>query len=222
MRELLREVLDLQANWSNVNTPPMQRRGILIRTEILSWIRPHLGAFSTLMGPSGTDLDVEGRDETGQKSEIPWVRIHSTSHSPSANEGWYCVYLFRTDGTGVYLCLEHASTRYQDGDFKPRSAEELASLVKWARNALGSLLTERSDLSTDIELSGKGRLSPVYEQGTVCCKFYDVMDLPDEVKMVRDLTTFTGLLVRQESWRDPAGGRPVRVGRSGRPVVSVA
>jgi hypothetical protein len=31
-----------------------------------------------------------------------------------------------------------------------------------------------------------------------------------------------GLLVRQESWRVPAGGRPVRVGRSGRPVASVA
>jgi len=31
-----------------------------------------------------------------------------------------------------------------------------------------------------------------------------------------------GLLVRQESWRCPAGERPVRVGRSGRPVASVA
>src|SRR6267142_409687 len=32
----------------------------------------------------------------------------------------------------------------------------------------------------------------------------------------------SGLLVRQESWRGPAGERPVRVGRSGRPVASVA
>src|SRR5258705_5764430 len=31
-----------------------------------------------------------------------------------------------------------------------------------------------------------------------------------------------GLLVRQESWRCPAGERPVRVSRSGRPVASVA
>ena len=31
-----------------------------------------------------------------------------------------------------------------------------------------------------------------------------------------------GLLVRQASWRFPAGERPVRVGRSGRPVASVA
>src|ERR1700704_93179 len=31
-----------------------------------------------------------------------------------------------------------------------------------------------------------------------------------------------GLLVRQVSWRCPAGERPVRVGRSGRPVASVA
>src|SRR5207248_3430276 len=32
----------------------------------------------------------------------------------------------------------------------------------------------------------------------------------------------TGLLVRQASWRGPTGGSPVRVSRSGRPVVSVA
>ena len=33
---------------------------------------------------------------------------------------------------------------------------------------------------------------------------------------------WAGLLVRQESWRCPAGERPVRVSRSGRPVASVA
>ncbi|MCK1715884.1 hypothetical protein IVA83_45290, partial [Bradyrhizobium sp. 143] len=32
----------------------------------------------------------------------------------------------------------------------------------------------------------------------------------------------SGLLVRQASWRGPTGGSPVRVSRSGRPVVSVA
>ena len=31
-----------------------------------------------------------------------------------------------------------------------------------------------------------------------------------------------GLLVRQASWRSPAGESPVRVSRSGRPVASVA
>ena len=147
MRELLQEVLELQTNWSSTNTPDMQRRGILIRQVIPRWIKGHIETLAALLGPVGVDCDVEGRDGTGQKSEIPWVRVHSQSRSPSANEGWYCVYLFRSDGTGVYLCLGQASTRYLDGDFKPRSSEELATLVAWAKGTLGSNLTAETDLA---------------------------------------------------------------------------
>ena len=39
---------------------------------------------------------------------------------------------------------------------------------------------------------------------------------------IRSRVRGSGLLVRQASWRDPTGGSPVRVSRSGRPVVSVA
>ena len=105
MRELLREVLNLQPRWSHTNTADMQRRGVLVRQDIPAWLRGRSEALAKLLGPAGLDCDVEGRDGTGQKSEIPWVRVFSRSRSPSANEGWYCGYLFRSDGTGVYLCL---------------------------------------------------------------------------------------------------------------------
>ena len=54
-----------------------------------------------------------------------------------------------------------------------------------------------------------------------CLAFGQQIDL--QIEMVQSIgdTAHTVLLVRQESWRDPAGGRPARVSRSGRPIASV-
>ena len=44
----------------------------------------------------------------------------------------------------------------------------------------------------------------------------------EQKSLLRNVLFSLGFPVRQVSWRDPAGGRPVRVSRSGRPVASVA
>ena len=136
MRGAALRVMELQAEWSGSNTPAMQERGRLIRDEIPEWLRslaPRLGAA---LGPCGDDFDVQGRDGTGRKTEVPWVRFHSDSRSPNPRTGWYCVYLFHARGEGFYLCLGHGSTRWEHGEFVPRSNEELESLVNWARRRL--------------------------------------------------------------------------------------
>ena len=194
MHEFLREVADLQPSWTNKNTPVMQRRGILIRQAIPRWLKGHIGDLAPLLGPAGLECEIEGRDGTGQKSEIPWVRVYSRSRSPSANEGWYCGYLFRSDGTGLYLCLVHASTRYQDGEFKPRPPEELAGLVAWAKEALGSKLAVQLGLASEIKLHSRGQLGEAYERGTVCSKFYYATELPGEHVLLDDLKSFVCLL----------------------------
>ena len=111
----------------------MNRRGVLIRGEIPSALRATVDHLAKAMGPSGDDLCFEGRDATGPKSEIPWVRMYSRSRSPNAREGWYVVFLFAGDGSGFYLSLGHGSTTWENEQYKPRSAVELAGLVKWAR-----------------------------------------------------------------------------------------
>jgi hypothetical protein len=87
MKELIEETLLLQPVWTHRNTPDMQKRGTLIRDEIPKWLAGHRAALSAAMGPSEDDLEIEGRDGTGPKSEIPWVRVHSARRSPSAHEG---------------------------------------------------------------------------------------------------------------------------------------
>ena len=58
-----------------------------------SWLNVRLPSFQATV-TNVDDLSVTGRDATGPKSEIPWVRLYSRSLSPNPQNGWYAVYLF--------------------------------------------------------------------------------------------------------------------------------
>ena len=104
MQNVIEEVIALQRAYSDQNTPEMERRGVLIRDVLPTELRRGRERLRAALGPYGEDADAEGRDGTGRKTRIPWVRWFSRSRSPSAQEGWYVVYLFHPEGAGVSLC----------------------------------------------------------------------------------------------------------------------
>lgn len=185
MREKFAEVLALQLEHSSANTPAMVRRGQLIRdlipAEMRSWPAAALNAALPFKGR----LNVQGRDGTGLKTFVPWVRIHSPELSPSAQSGWYAVYLFRQDGGAVALCISHGSTRFDGGDFKPRSATEAAGLMAWGR---GLIASEAAALGFEagVDLASGEKLSRAYERTTAFSKTYDVGALPSDEELQRD------------------------------------
>ena len=95
----------------------MERRGDLIRKIIPKGMRQWRAASAEAVLPFRGRLNVQGRDGTGLKTFVPWVRIHSPELSASAQNGWYVVYLFKADGNGVALCISHGSTRFDGRDF---------------------------------------------------------------------------------------------------------
>src|SRR4051794_8207014 len=110
----------------------MARRGVLVRKEAADWLRELLPQLSAAVPALVDDLAVEGRDGTGRKTEVPWLRVHSRTRSPSATEGWYVVYLFSAEGDRVYLSLNQGTTRWENGEFRARPPEELRARVAWA------------------------------------------------------------------------------------------
>ena len=105
LQSICQQILDLQTHWESENTPEMRERGNLIRTEGPKWLRDLIG---TNFFP-GIELRVEGRDGAGRKSKVPWIRIYSEKHSPSATEGWYVVFLYAADGSAVFLSLNQGT-----------------------------------------------------------------------------------------------------------------
>lgn len=193
MRELFREVLDLQHQHSSENTPAMARRGQLIRNDIASTIRQWPSTSADAVFPFRGRLAVQGKDGTGLKTFVPWVRIYSPELSPSAQAGWYVVFLFRADGEGVALCLSHGSTRWDGADFKPRSASEAASLMNWGRAVVGDTAAAIG-MTPSVDLGSSERLSKAYESTTAFSKTYSVDALPTEDEIIRDTTAAVGLL----------------------------
>jgi hypothetical protein len=177
----------------------MQRRGIIVRREIPAWIDERLTILQSA-ADNVDDLRVEGRDATGPKSEIPWVRIHSRSLSPNAQTGWYVVYLFEALGDRVYLSLGHGSTQnvpQEDGspDFRPRSADDIALLMEWAQARLGTRLSLIERLTTTINLSARrSRLGPAYEKTALCAFPYPLEAIPDDEVLLQDLLVMLNLL----------------------------
>ena len=195
MRDILNEIIALQSEYSADNTPSMSRRGILVRKSLRASLEALQDDLAKAIGISTDDLIVEGRDGTGKKSKVPWTRFGSQTRAPSANSGWYIVFLFRPQGDGVYLCLNHAATVWNGTDYVPRADEEMIPLMNWARD----LLTEekiQNDLIESIDLAQANRLASSYERSTPLAKLYLSKNIPDDDVMFEDVKQFASMLGR--------------------------
>ncbi|SDG78219.1 protein of unknown function [Lentzea fradiae] len=173
----------------------MERRGHLMRRDVADWLRERLPAV-TREAPVGIgDWDVQAKDATGGKAEIPWARVYSVSRSDSATKGWYVVYLFAARGDRVYLSLMQGATRWENTAYPARPVQELHRRAEWARERLAARLAERPDLVTKIDLQARGRkLGPAYENGNVVAFEYVLEDLPSDEVLADDLTFLVGVL----------------------------
>lgn len=184
------EVLELQSRWSKENTADMARRGELIRAVIPALIRSQLPVSISAVFDDPT---VEGRDGTGLKTRVPWVRVFSKRLSPSAQQGWYLVYLVAFDGSAVYLSLNQGTTVSRAGSFVTRPKDVLLGRVTWAREVLEPSRDLHAAANTEMRLADPGGLGEGYESGNVLAIRYTSADLDDSA-LISDLRQALGWL----------------------------
>jgi hypothetical protein len=186
--DLINWVLELQQSWSNENTPEMQERGQLIRHELPTAIKGLLPEPGSLPFTP----DVEGRDATGSKSRVPWVRVFSKTQAPSAMKGWYVVLLFAADGSRAYLSLGTGTSTMESGTFRQQPAEVLQQRITWARARLA--VTGVRDLVSDIDLGDAGIRGRQYEKATLVAYRMDAGDELDDETFAERLQYLLTLL----------------------------
>lgn len=189
LRETLQAVVALQREYSSKLTPAMARRGELVRKNLKIEIMDRRLELASALGAYGDDLDAEGKDGIGQKSLVPWARFFSRRMSPKATQGWYVVYLFHPDASGVSLCLSHASTSANDGQFKGLNQAETEGLMIWGQSVLRRAFADDPDVRVGVNL-GRQRLAAAYEKTTLFSKFYADDSIPVDNVLAEDLTGF--------------------------------
>ena len=128
---------------------------------------------------------IEGSAGQGQWAEVPWAAVFDRLITNTARQGFYIVYLFRSDLSGVYLSLNQGVTSIRD----VYGADAKKSLIVRAadyRARLGSLPKsfEPSKISLNVPSNSLGAF---YEAGNICAAFYSAEALPEAPKLTQDL-----------------------------------
>lgn len=217
MKNLLGRVLDLQQSYSSRNTQEMRERGRIVCELLPGAIRSDLSALAAAMGLAENSVGVAGRDGTGGKSLVPWVRIFGTERSPNSRTGWYVVYLFSGKGARVYLSLMQSTMDEWDPvrkQFSLRPRHVLKARSDWALPVIRTAAAGRDGLVWDLrlEVTANSKAGKAYPPGNLVAFEYDRDAMPSADVLRDDLRFMVGLLGRlyaaEEATADPAAPVP--------------
>jgi 5-methylcytosine-specific restriction protein A len=129
----------------------------------------------------------------GSWAKVPWIAIFNRLVTESVTSGFYCVYLFCADCSGVYLSLNQGIADKRDKYGLGESREILRSQANHFRNAIDLRQIESFSGSMDLKLDAipkettSRRLGLAYEAGNIVSKFYSRDLIPEDNILISDL-----------------------------------
>lgn len=134
---------------------------------------------------------IEGSPGKGTWAEIPWIALFDRDITTTATKGYYIVYLFRSDMTGLYLSLNQGWTFYKKTFKQNNRKSKIKQVVSAFRIKLKSILSDFSLL--EIDLKANGDLGKGYELGHICGKYYSADEISENNVLVNDLRNMLGV-----------------------------
>ncbi|PSV39649.1 MrcB family domain-containing protein [Photobacterium sp. GB-36] len=175
LRQLLTEIA---GGWKQAKNEQFTGHPIatLLRQDLIRAIENKL--------PSPNNYLIKASAGAGNWADVPWLSILNPSITESTQSGIYPVYLFRSDGSGVYLSLGFGTTelkkQYGTAQAKQK-AEELRNSIRGLDNRLNAW-------DQNVDLRSNTTLGKSYEWASAGAKFYPLDNMPDEDTLTFDLT----------------------------------
>lgn len=132
-------------------------------------------------------LIFKGSAGQGNWAKGPWVGIFDRLVTSSAQSGYYPVYLFREDMAGVYLSLNQGMTEAKKL-YKADAKTALQARAGNFRAMLGNETAHFPELIIDLAPDSPANDTAFYEAANICAKYYPVGALPNEQKLIQDLS----------------------------------
>jgi hypothetical protein len=123
----------------------------------------------------------------GNWARVPWIAILDNRVTTTTQTGFYCVYLYREDCTGVYLTLIQGVTQPQKDFGAKLGKEKLRERAAVLRTQIPELTSAGFKLDDSIDLHASGALGNDYQVSTVAHKYYAANNLPNSTEMLSDL-----------------------------------
>lgn len=145
------------------------------------------------------------RSSTGQGNwaRVPWIAILDDRNTTTTQSGVYCVFLFREDGSGVYLTLNQGVTEPLRRLGAIEGKAELRAKARSIRLALGPLRDAGFSLTDDIDLHTGPGLGSNYEVSTIAYKLYERDIVPPDDQLLVDLqalmTSYESMVIKDTS-----------------------
>lgn len=178
MPNLRDSLLEICTNWTEQRVLPFKGNALaeFIRKDLSESIR-------SILPEAMSHMLVKASAGAGVWAGIPWLSVIHPDITRSTTDGFYVVYLFRGDGSGVYLSLNQGITGPSNrlGQKKAREAVERVKSV--FRSAIPAL----SSWEETIALASQTQLGASYEPTNIGAKFYPVDSMPSNEVLVADL-----------------------------------
>ena len=128
----------------------------------------------------------QGGPGQGVWAKAPWTAVFDVLVTDSVQSGYYPVYLFREDMSGVYLSLNQGITEIRD-KYKSKAKDALQVRAADFLAQVGGTPAGFEKGYLDLRSSSSSNLSAYYSAGNICSKFYPAEQLPEEASLVADL-----------------------------------
>jgi len=127
---------------------------------------------------------VKGSVGAGNWANVPWLSILDPEITTTTQDGLYPVYLFRADGSGVYLSLNQGTTNPAKQLGKRRATQRAKEFAENARSQVAGLVQWGH---TSIDLLASTPLGKSYEVPNIIAKYYPASAIPDSARLKQDL-----------------------------------
>jgi len=148
----------------------------------------------------GDKYRIDGSAGQGKWAETPWAAVLDPAVTTSAQKGYYVVYLFRSDGRGVLLSLNQATTEVRRA-FPGQYRQVLAARAQYAVDLLEPFGLDGM-IPGPVDLGGAGSNTRGYEAGNIAGISYARDHIPDDPVLGQDLHRLLSLYGTYKAARD--------------------
>ena len=147
---------------------------------------------------------------------VAYITI-TNPETPSINENYYIVYLFKPNGKGVYLCLGlgvNQFKEYKKASFNQNELDKIKNIASKFRNHVKTINDNDRESNLDFskysetcDLEANKNLAKAYGAGNIYCKYYEFDEdknifLPPESELEDDLNEFIDLYQYFSNYND--------------------